>query len=84
MQALEDCLQELPYRGVVPWPLVERNGCYDWICSVSTVEDWLDQYVGGHYSDWTWTQWTLHQPNLCSVSFKREPDSVLFLLRFGS
>jgi hypothetical protein len=84
MRELEDCLQELPYRGVVPWPLIELNGQWDWISSVNTVESWLDHYVGYHYRDWTWTQWTLHQPNLCSVSFAREPDSVLFLLRFGS
>jgi hypothetical protein len=84
MQALWDRYPELPYRGVVPWPLIELNGQWDWISSVDSVESWLDQYVGHHYSDWTWTMWTLHQPNLCSVSFKREPDSVLFLLRFGS
>jgi hypothetical protein len=84
MQALGDRVQELPYRGVVPWPLIERNGGYDWISSVSTVEAWLDSHVGHHYSDWTWTMWTLDQPNSCSVSFAREPDSVLFLLRFGS
>jgi hypothetical protein len=82
---LEDMLVDtLPYRAVTPWPLIDRDGSYDWIYAVSTVETWLDSYVGHHYRDWTWTQWTLHQPDLCSVSFRREQDSVLFLLRFGS
>ena len=80
MQALENCVRELPYRGVVPWPVVEYNGQSDWVSSVSTVEAWLDLHVG---RDWMWTQWTLHQPNLCSVSFAREQDSLLFLLRFS-
>jgi hypothetical protein len=79
MRALWDRYPELPYRAVAPWPLVERNGCYDWISAVDSVESWLDHYIGHHYQDWTWTMWTLHQPNLCSVSFKRESDQYFIL-----
>jgi hypothetical protein len=55
----------------------------DWVESVELVEIWLNEYVGSHYSAWTWTMWTLHNPYLCAVSFAREPDSTLFLLRFS-
>jgi hypothetical protein len=83
MRALWDRYPELPYRAVVPWPFVERNGQWDWISSVDVMELWLGQHVGHHYKDWTWTMWTLHQHNLCSVSFRRESDSTLFLLRWS-
>ena len=84
MRALWDLHPELPYRAVAPWPLVEVNGNLDWISSVDIVESWLITHVGHHWTHWTWTMWTLHQPNLCSVSFAREPDSTLFLLRFSN
>jgi hypothetical protein len=83
MQALWDRHPELPYRAVAPWPRIEYRGQWDWIESVGCVESWLEQYVGCHYSRWTWTMWTLDNPYLCSVSFAREPDSTLFLLRFS-
>lgn len=83
MQALWDRYPELPYRAVAPWPFIERNGQWDWIASVDTMELWLADHVGHHYSDWTWTMWTLDQPYLCSVNFAREQDSTLFLLRWS-
>ena len=83
MRVLWDKYPDLPYRAVAPWPLIERNGCLDWVESVESVEIWLNEYVGSHYTRWTWTMWTLHNPYLCSVSFAREPDSTLFLLRFS-
>ena len=83
MKALCDHPITLPYTAVVPWPLVERNGQPDWIDAIYTVEDWLDSRIGPHYSRWVWSMWTLHQSHLCSVSFARERDTTLFLLRWG-
>lgn len=84
MRSLWDLHPALPYRAVAPWPLIERNGQLDWIDSVDTVETWLERCVGPHWQQWTWTMWTLDNPYLCSVSFARESDSTLFLLRFSS
>lgn len=39
MQALWDQHPELPYRAVVPWPEIERNGNLDWIASVGTLQE---------------------------------------------
>ena len=79
MRALIDDYPRLPYRAVVPWPMV-----YDtWMENTVLVETWLEQSVGPHYVRWVWSMWTLHQSSLCSVSFAREPDTSLFLLRFG-
>ena len=83
MRALWDTHPELPYRAVAPWPLIMRNGQPDWVDSVESVEIWLCEHVGSHWDRWTWTMWGLDNPYLCSVSFAREPDSTLFLLRFS-
>ena len=80
---LNDHPFELPYRAVVPWPLIIYNGQPDWIESVMQIEDWLDHQVGPHLVVWVWSMWTLHQSYLCSVSFLRERDTTLFLLRWG-
>lgn len=79
MRALIDDFPRLPYQVIVPWPSV-----YDtWLENTILVETWLEGCVGPHYVRWVWSMWTLHQSDLCSVSFAREPDTSLFLLRFG-
>ena len=83
MQMLWDRHPELPYRAVAPWPRIDYNGQQDWHTAVYTVESWLEQCVGYHWVHWTWSMYTLHQQDLCSVSFAREPDSLLFLLKWG-
>lgn len=82
MQMLWD-RPELPYRAVVPWPQVLRNGQWDWIESVAAVELWLESYVGPHWVRWGWSMFALEQSYLCGVSFARDPDRVLFLLKYS-
>jgi hypothetical protein len=74
---------ELPYRAVAPWPQIEHNGQWDWIATVYTVEDWLERSVGPHWALWGWSMYSLHQSHLCGVSFARERDSILFLLKWS-
>ena len=71
----------LPYRAHVPWPLVARDGSFDWVSSMDLVEDWLCTCVSPHGESWAWTMDHMHW---CSVCFAREADTTLFLLRFGS
>ena len=73
----------LPYHAVAPWPHIYYRNQRDWISSMTSVESWLEQCVGHHCKDWTWTMWTLHQSDLCGVSFRYEPHRSMFLLRFG-
>jgi hypothetical protein len=84
MRALWDRYPELPYRAVVPWPVVEINGNLDWIASVDLVESWLESRIGPHYVRWTWNMWTLHNYDLCGVAFARASDTTLFLLRWDT
>lgn len=83
MRALWD-YPVLPYPAVVPWPVVEHRGYQDWMASVDLIEEWLRICIGPRYSEWTWSMWSLHNPQLCSVSFRWEPNASLFVLRFGS
>ena len=83
MRSLWDRHPELPYQAVAPWPVVQVDNNYiDWATSVLCVESWLEQYVGRHWVEWTWSMWSLHQADLCGVRFLHERDVVLFLLRF--
>ena len=84
VQALNDHPFELPFRAVVQRPIVIYRGQPDWVESVYNVENWLERSIGPHYVRWVWSMWSLHQSDLCSVSFARERDSTLFLLKFGS
>lgn len=83
MRMLDDRPITLPYTAVVPWPIVEYRGYPDWIQGCHCIENWLDHHVGPHLVAWVWSMWTLHQSHLCSVSFARDRDSTLFLLRWG-
>lgn len=80
---VSDRFIQFPYQALVPWPVIEYRGQPDWIASVHSVESWLDQCVGPHWQRWSWSLWTLHQQDLCAVSFQRSRDRTLFLLRFG-
>lgn len=83
MRALWDLHPELPYKAVAPWPTVEYNGNLDWIAAVDIMQTWLESTIGRHYVCWAWTMWTLDQPNLCGVSFAKDTDSTLFLLKWA-
>jgi len=82
MRALWD-YPPLPYKAVVPWPCIQTRGSIDWLQSVDLVESWLEHHVGPHWSEWTWSMWSLHNHHLCAVSFRRESNCSLFLLRFS-
>ena len=82
MRALWD-YPVLPYKCVVPWPEFYTNGYKDWIQSADYIESWLVNNIGPHWSTWTWSMWTLHNSELCGVSFARERSCSLFLLRFS-
>jgi hypothetical protein len=83
MRAIWDLEPQLPYKAVAPWPRVEHRGYQDWVQSVDIIELWLEKNVGHHWVHWSWSMWSLHNPQLCGVSFLLEKHSTLFLLRWG-
>jgi hypothetical protein len=74
---------QLPYVAVAPWPLIELNGQCDWIATVSSVESWLNSYIGAHWAEWAWATYSLDSNNFCAVSFRREKYCTLFLLVYS-
>ena len=76
-------IDNLPYHAQAPWPLVERNGNCDWIETTRSVEIWLVDCVGPHYTEWAWSMWDSCDSYHCRVSFRHARSVSLFLLRFG-
>ena len=78
---------ELPFTVWAPWPRVEVNGFQDWEFSVHLVETWLNKQVGRRWVEWTWG-WATFSMNvdtdLCTVNFKQQQSSTLFLLKFSA
>jgi hypothetical protein len=72
------------YRAWAPWPQ-KSVAQMDWIDSYQTVEEWLERFVGPHYSMWAWDRVDLcQQGQFLGVAFARDPHRGLFLLRWGT
>ena len=71
------------HLAVVPWPLSISDDQADWINSMWTLENWLNQYVGAHYAEWAYAQ----QKNLeywqACIAFKQSRYKTLFLLTWA-
>lgn len=76
-------LASLPYPATIAWPRSETGGQWDWITDIESVEAWLEAHVGSHTDSWAWCVGAFDQRDYCCVSFARQQDSVMFLLRFG-
>lgn len=82
MQTLSD-YHEFEYVAQVPWAVdnVEHPQQFDWIHRMETIEGWLDQHIGGYYTDWCW-----HDTGpiaFANVAFKMERSKSMFLLRWA-
>lgn len=73
-----------PYRAVVPWPIDVREPQTDWILCVDTLELWLREHIGGHYSHWVYASLDQQAYWQACVAFRRDPDRIMFLLRWAN
>jgi len=64
-----------PYQTKNPWPFPSQYG--DWTKAVTDLETWLENYVGDCMVQWAWCG------GQCQLAFAREPDLILFLLRWS-
>jgi beta-glucanase (GH16 family) len=55
----------------------------DWIQGYLTMEQWLNQYVGGHWTRWAWATQRDHNSWEACVAFKWEKHRTLFLLTWA-
>jgi hypothetical protein len=71
------------YTAQAPWPRIYTDYQQDWVTAVTTLEQWLNQYVGSHWSEWAYTTRQEHQAWEACVAFRRESMCTLFLLRWS-
>ena len=64
------------------WPTINVNDQLDWVTAVETMESWLNQYIGSHYSEWAYHNGTSIDYWQACIAFKRERNKTLFLLRW--
>lgn len=71
------------YIGRAPWPHVNTSHQLDWVDSVKTLECWLDQYIGPHWSHWAYSQQPEQEYWQACIAFKLEKYKTLFLLTWA-
>lgn len=71
-----------PYIALAPWPHSLEHQL-DWINQIETVESWLHQYIGAHYSAWVWASQQEQQYWQACVAFQLEKHKSLFLLQWA-
>lgn len=72
---------DFDYIAVAPWPQPQVQ--MDWIQGYLTMEQWLNQYVGGHYTRWAWATQRDHNSWEACVAFRWEKHRTLFLLTWA-
>lgn len=65
-----------------PWPHIYHNWQQDWVDAIATLEEWLNQYVGGHYSHWAYAQQQNQEYWHACIAFRLARDKTLFLLKW--
>ena len=69
--------------ALAPWPIDPREYQQDWINSVDILEQWLNRYVGSHYSEWAFGQNREQEYWHACVAFKQARNKTLFLLTWS-
>ena len=74
-----------PYIAIAPWPTITHPITYqiDWIDCVQELESWLERSVGPHYQRWAYATSQEQEYWHACVSFAREPDRTMFVLRWA-
>jgi hypothetical protein len=74
-------LHNFEYIAEVAWPQGTELQL-DWVKSMTTLTEWLEQYVGPHYSHWAWhtNQTSVYAS---TVAFRWARDRTLFVLRWA-
>ena len=77
-------LHPFEHIAYATWPtILAPDQQLDWVTAVETMELWLNQYVGSHYSEWAYHNGTSVDYWQACIAFKRERNKTLFLLRWS-
>ena len=65
------------YTASIPWPSLQQQQL-DWELGIRSIEHWLVDRVGSHFTHWAWTDsGTTYQ---IGVAFRWDQDRTLFVL----
>lgn len=71
------------YIARAPWPHIYTDYQDDWVNAVTALEDWLNRYVGAHYSHWAYAQEQEQEYWEACIAFRQARDKTLFLLTWS-
>jgi hypothetical protein len=65
------------------WPtILTADNQLDWITAVDTMELWLIQHIGSHYSEWAYHNGTSVDYWQACIAFRKPTYKTLFLLQW--
>ena len=76
-------IHDFEHVATAHWPVIVCDQQLDWISSVDCMEDWLNRYVGSHWSHWAYHNGTSIDYWLACIAFKQAKHKTLFLLRWS-
>jgi hypothetical protein len=74
---------DFEHLAVVRWPHIPRHGQGDWIDSILVIEDWCNQFIGPHHSEWAYGQQQDLEYWQACVAFRQARSKTLFLLKWS-
>jgi hypothetical protein len=74
---------QFEYIALVPWPQQPALIQTDWVDTINTVEQWLEQYTGPHWVEWAFGTCQQQEYWQACVAFRRERNKTLFLLAWA-
>jgi hypothetical protein len=76
-------LHEFEHIAVAHWPKIIVNDQWDWVTAVDQMEQWLNQYIGCHYSNWAYHNGTSVDYWQACIAFRLAKHKTLFLLQWA-
>ena len=76
-------LHDFAYIATAPWPIIQNSHQQlDWVAAVDEMEQWLNRYIGSHYTEWAYHNGTSIDYWHACIAFRRERNRTLFLLKW--
>ena len=70
------------YLATVNWPQSNTRQ-QDWVTTMFTLEEWLEQHCGEHYLEWAYAEQPKREYWQACIAFRQERNKTLFLLQWG-
>ena len=74
---------EFQYRAILPWPVDIHHRQSDWISSIESLEQWLEQYCGKERVDWIWVTDPDQEYWQTCIAFRNPRNKTLALIMWS-